>query len=114
MIMLDVFKGRKTKGGEIVKVRSVGYGHLVILVYKLLLNGFAPDSHILIPETDIGADYDYVIYHRKPHVRGLRQVGVGYLMSKPNGGLVQLEWDIYGSNDIYLNLSRLAKERMAA
>ncbi len=112
--MLDVFKGRKSRSGQIVKVRSVGYGHPILITYKLLINGFAPDSHILIPEEDIRADNDYVIYHRSSRVRGLKQVGVGHLMSGSNAGLIQLEWDIYGNTDIYLDLWRLAVERRAA
>ena len=111
---LDVFKGRKSKSGQVVKVRSVGCGYRVLIAYGLQINGFNPDSHVLIPEADVRADNDYVIYHRSPHIRGLRQVGVGYLMSEGNAGIIQLEWDVYGNNDIYLNLSKLAAERRAA
>ena len=59
--MLDVFKGRQGKDGQVVKVRSVGY-----------------------------------------------------LMSESNADLIQLEWDVYGNSDIYLDLSKLATERRAA
>ena len=38
----------------------------------------------------------------------------GYLMNEGNAGLIQLEWDIYGNSDIYLDLSKLATERRAA
>ena len=112
--MLDVFKGRRSKGGQVRRVRSVGYGHPILIAYKLLINGFAPDSHILIPEADMSADSDYVIYHRSHYTKGLQQVGVGYLLSGHNAGLVQLEWDIYSNTNIYLDLSRLAAERRAA
>ena len=111
MSMLDIFKGQKSKGGQVVKVRSVGCGYRVLIAYKLQINGFAPNSHVLIPKVDVKADNDYVIYHRNPYVRGLKQVGVGYLMSEGNAGLIQLEWDIYGSTNIYLDLSKLAAER---
>ena len=112
--VFDVFKGRQSKSGKVVKLRSVGYGHPILIAYGLQINGFAPDSHVLIPEMDVRADNDYVIYHRSSRVRGLRQVGVGYLMSEDNAGLIQLEWDVYGNSDIYLDLSRLAEERRAA
>ena len=112
--VLDVFKGRQDKDGRIVKVRSVGYGQPILIVYGLHINGFAPDSHVLIPEADVKTDYDYALYHRKPHVRGMKQVGVGNLMSGSNAGLIQLEWDIYGNSDIYLDLWGLAAERRAA
>ena len=113
-VTLDVFKGRQGKDGRIVKVRSVGYGQPILIVYGLHINGFAPDSHVLIPEADAKADYDYALYHRKPHVRGMKQVGVGNLMSGSNAGIIQLEWDIYGNSDIYLDLSKLAAERRVA
>lgn len=106
--MLDVFRGRRSKSGQVRKVRSVGYGYRVLIAYGLQINGLAPDSHVLIPEADMRADNDYVIYHCSPHVRDLRQVGVGHLMSGHNAGLVQLEWDIY------LDLSKLASARRAA
>ena len=112
--MFDVFKGRQGKDGQVVKVRSVGCGYRVLIAYGLHINGFAPDSHVLIPEADIRADNDYAIYHRSPHVRGLRQVGIGNLMSEGNSGLIQLEWDVYDNSDIYLDLSKLAAERRAA
>ena len=112
--MFDVFKGRRGKKGQVVKVRSVGYGHPIPIAYKLSINGFAPDSHVLIPEMDVRADNDYVIYHRSSRVRGLKQVGVGHLMGGHNAGLIQLEWDIYGNADIYLDLLRRAAERRAA
>ena len=112
--MLDVFKGRQGEDGRIVKVRSVGYGHPILIVYGLYINGFGRDSHVLIPEADVKADYDYALYHRNPHVRGMKQVGVGNLMSGGNAGLIQLEWDVYGNADIYLDLSKLAAERRAA
>lgn len=112
--MLDVFKGRRSKGGQVRKVRSVGCGHPILIAYQLLINGLAPDSHILIPEADIEASNDYVIYHRSHYTKDLQQVGVGYLLSGSNAGLIQLEWDIYGNADIYLDLSRLAAERRAA
>lgn len=112
--MLDVFRGRQDKDGQVVKVRSVGYGHPILTTYGLHINGFAPDSHILIPEADMQIDSDYAIYRCSLHVRGLRQVGVGYLMNKGNTGLIQLEWNVYGNSDIYLDLSKLATERRAA
>ena len=112
--MLDVFKGRRSKGGQVRRVRSVGYGHPILIAYGLQINGFIPDSHVLIPEADVKADNDYVLYHRSHYTKGLQQVGVGYLMSKGNAGLIQLEWDVYSSSDIYLDLSKLAAERRAA
>ena len=38
----------------------------------------------------------------------------GYLMNEGNAGLIQLEWDVYGNSDIYLDLSKLATERRVA
>ena len=90
---LDVFKGRKSKGGQVRKVRSVGSGYPILIAYQLLINGTAPDSHILIPEADVGADNYYVIYHRSHYTKRLQQVGVGYLLGGSNAGLIQLEWD---------------------
>ena len=112
--MLDVFKGRQGRDGQIVKVRSVGCGQPILITYKLSINGLAPNSHILMPEEDIEESNDYVLYHRSPHIQGMQQVGVGYLMSEGNAGLIQLEWDVYSSSDIYLDLSKLAAERRAA
>ena len=113
-VMLDVFKGRQGKDERVVKVRSVGYGQPILITYKLSINGLAPNSHILMPEEDIEESNDYVIYQCSPHVRGVQQVGIGYLMSGSNAGLIELEWDIYGNADIYLDLWGLATERRAS
>lgn len=116
MNVFDVFKGCKRRGGDIIKVRSVGCGYYnrATSAYELQINGFAPNSHIVRPEKDIEANNDYVIYHSSPYARSLQQIGVGHLMSGNNAGLVQLEWDFYGSTDIYLDLSRSEAERRAA
>ena len=62
--VFDVFKGRKGKDGQVVKLRSVGCGYPILIAYGLQINGFASNSHVLIPEMDVRADNDYVIYHR--------------------------------------------------
>ncbi|MDE3270101.1 MAG: hypothetical protein OYH77_07440 [Pseudomonadota bacterium] len=111
---LDLFKGRRSKNGKIVRVRSVGSGYPILSAYQLLINGFALDSHFLIPEADINADNDYLLCYRSHHSKRLQQAGIAHLMRAHNAGLIQLEWDIYGNKDIYLNLSTLGVERRAA
>ena len=113
----DIFKGAKGSNGRIVKLRSVG--HCVFnkrnAISILQLNGEARDKFYLQAENDPSSPYDFAIYsywRKKPHRR--EAVGVGYLLTGVNAGLIQLEFDIYGNNELYLKLGCVEACKLAA
>lgn len=119
MNLFDIFKGRKNKKGHVLKIRSVGHGYYddESDYCELQINGLEKNGYILEPATDVNAPYDYVIYYENLDSEDLEQVGVGYLLSGRNAGLIHLEWDFYDSSNIYINLSRYKTSetvRMAA
>lgn len=107
MMLFDMFKGRKSKRGQILKVRSVGHGYYdeKLDLCELRINGLEKEGYTLEPETDINAAHDYVIYYEEMKSENLEPVGVGYLLHGKNAGLIRLVWDFYDSSNIYINLS---------
>ncbi len=108
MNLFDIFKGRKNKKGNVLKIRSIGHGYYdeEADFCELQINGLEKDGYTLEPESDINAAHDYVIYYENLENEELEQVGVGYLLHGRNAGLIRLEWDFYDSSNIYINLAR--------
>lgn len=108
MNLFDIFKGRKNKKGRVLKIRSVGHGFYDedADFCELKINGLEKGGYTLEPETNINANHDYIIYYENLDSEDLEQVGVGYLLSGKNAGLVRLDWDFYDSPNVYINLSR--------
>ena len=106
-MLFDIFKGRNSKKGQVLKIRSVGHGyfHNDTDLCELFINGLDKAGYTLEPETDIHADHDYVILYEDLNSEALEPVGVGYLLNGKNAGLVQLVWDFYDSSNIFINLS---------
>ena len=108
MNRFDMFKGRKNKKGRVKKLRSVGHLHYDKLsdLCEIKINGLERSDYILEPEKDINATHDYVIYYENLENEDLEPVGVGYLLHRPNAGLIRLEWNFLGTSKIYIDLSR--------
>lgn len=107
----DVFKGVTDDSGKIHKLKSVGNGYLIegCKTYTIYLKTFLNDVFYLLPEQKKLTNADYVILTREPSQNPSRKyfwnnIGDGCLLSGENSGLLQLNWDLFGVPDIYLNL----------
>jgi hypothetical protein len=105
--LIEVFKGKEDHKKCVKKVRSIGFAEYDNKAdYCLLqINGLENDGYSLHPEKDIQTSYDYIICYENLNNKNLERVGVAYLLHGQNAGLIQLEWDLYSSKDIYLNLN---------
>ena len=115
MKKFDVFKGRRSKGGQVTKIRSVGLAYYLNKwgYFELKIDGLTPSNYVLLKaEKDMNAEHDYVIYHTISYSGEPKQIGVGYLLKGSNAGLIRTEWDFYDSAHIYLDLSE--QERSVA
>jgi hypothetical protein len=113
----DIFKGVKDKKGRIIKQRSVG--HCLFnennVVSSLQFNGQYRDRFHLEPEEDPNSPHDFLIcYHRRQNPKMKESIGVATLLCGVNAGLIQLELDIYGNTDLYINLGCVEAEVLAA
>ena len=107
MHLFDIFKGKKSKKGNILKIRTVGHGYYSddTDFCELQINGLEKDSYSLEPTGDIDTVYDYVIYYEDLKSEDMEPIGVGYLLSGKNSGLIRLEFDVLNTNNLYINLS---------
>lgn len=116
MITFDIFKGRKNKNRQVVKIRNVGCGYYSSKWghFELQINGLAQGGYALKAETDVSAVHDYVIYYKTLCSNSPKQVGVGYLLRGDNAGLIRMEWDFYDSKNIYIDLKKHKIKKVAA
>lgn len=106
----DIFKGNVTDHGKIEKVCSVGHSTLYegSSTYSVYLKMLLKDSFYLLPEQDVGRPYDFVILTREPsNLPGKKyfwnRVGTAKLLSDQNSGIMKLDFDLFGSIDLYLS-----------
>lgn len=107
----DVFKGVKDDSGKIHKLKSVGQAHLIdgCKTYTIHIKTLLNDVFFLLPETKRPELADFVILTRELSQQLGRKyfwnsVGDGKLLKGENSCLVNLSWDLFGADDIYLNL----------
>lgn len=107
----DIFKGQKNEAGKINKLKSVGGASLVegSQTYSVYLKTFLNDVFYLLPERKKITKVDFIILTREPSQNPRRKyfwnnVGEGSVLTGENSGLVALTWDVFGANEIYLNL----------
>ena len=108
-IILSVFRGEKNKSGKIQPKRRVGRclfyevtGHHVLHID--LLPGMT-HTFFLKPSTTPDKDYAICIKEAMKSEPGkslFREVGLAKLCNEPNEGLLYLEWDFVGPNNIYM------------
>ncbi len=107
----DIFKGSRDAAGKVTKLKSVGAAHLTegCKTYTLYLKTFLNDVFYILPEQKPEKKADYVILTREVSKNPARKyfwnnVGCANVLSGENAGLAHLKFDLFGSEDIYLNL----------
>ena len=107
----DIFKGAKDNEGRVHRIKSVGSAYLVDgkKTYTIRLKTLLHDVFYLLPDEKKLTTADFVILTREPSRNPRRKyfwhnVGSGAILTGENSGFVQLSLDLFGSNDIYMNL----------
>ena len=107
----DIFKGAKDGDGKIHKTKSIGHAlHFEgSNTYNVKLNTFLGLDFYLLPERKVTEAADYVILTREPFQRLGRRfywhnVGQASFLKGSNSGLMEMNWDVFGHNDIYMSL----------
>ena len=113
----DIFKGVKDSAGKIQKIRSIGAAQLLAgaRTYTIYLKPLLKDVFYLMPEEKKLTRGDYVILTREPSPMPPKKfywnnIGEGYLLTGENAGLMRLEWDFFGAEDIYMSLHPMRRE----
>lgn len=115
----DIFKGVVDNLGRVHRVKSVGAAYYVdrTKTYNVYLKTFVRDVFYMWLKKRTNGAMDFVILTKEP-ARNRKtkyfwnSVGQGTILTGDNGGLVHLSWDLFGANDIYMNLH--AKESYEA
>ena len=107
----DIFKGLESSDGKIQKIRSVGAAQLMegAKTYNVYLKTLLKDVFYLLPEQKRLTRGDYVILTREnSQTQGRRfywnNIGECFLLTGQNAGLMKLSFDLFGADDIYMNL----------
>ena len=83
--------------------------------YTIYLKPLLKDVFYLMPEEKKLTRGDYVILTREPSPMPPKKfywnnIGEGYLLNGDNAGLMRLEWDFFGAEDIYMSLHPIKRE----
>ncbi|MCB9092872.1 MAG: hypothetical protein H6621_00060 [Halobacteriovoraceae bacterium] len=109
----DVFKGHIGRKGKVLKVRSVGRTTFDESSVRglLFINSLSKGNYYLAAENDPLSVHDFTIFYTESDKFDSGEpVGVGFLLTDENAGLIRLEWDIFGVNDMYVNIANSLKE----
>ena len=116
----DIFKGVKDHTGRIQKMKSVGYALITegAHTYTIHLKTLLKDQFYMLPERTHPDRYNFVLLTREDSFREGRKyfwnnVGEAKLLEGDNRDLLQLNWDMLGANDIYLNTIPVKKTVVA-
>ena len=108
----DIFKGITGADGRIQKVRSVGTARLTdgYSTYIIQLKTLLSDTFYLLPERPDPRRADFAILTREDSAMPGRRffwnkIGIGGLLPAPNHGLMHLRWDVFGADDLYMNMT---------
>lgn len=107
----DIFKGKETKEGKVLKLRSVGSATVAegSATYHVHLKTLIGATFYLLPETKEKDAPSYSILTREPSILPGRKyfwhkVGDAKLLTGENQGLLGLEWDLFPGASFYMNL----------
>lgn len=107
----DIFKGVTDADGKVQKIRSIGAAQLMegARTYTVYLKPLLKDVFYLMPEEKKLTRGDYVILTREPSPTPQRKyywnnIGEGFILSGANAGIMRLDWDFFGAEDIYMSL----------
>ncbi len=117
MYRFDIFKGVENADGKIQKVRSVGSAQIMegSKTYTVYLKTLLKDVFYLLPEQKRMTRGDYVLLTREPSQTPGRKyfwnnVGECYVLGGENAGFMKLSFDLFGANDIFMNLHPMNRE----
>ena len=108
----DIFKGVKDLDGRILRLRSAGQAIVTDgqKTYTIHLKTLLHDRFYLLPDTRRSSSgSDFVILTREPCLSLGKKyfwnnVGDAKVLTGVNAGLMQLKWDLFGGDDLYLSL----------
>lgn len=113
----DVFRGANDSAGAIVKVRSVGSATLGenSSTIHLSLKTFLKDKFYLLPEHHRYSDADFAILTREDtRIPGRKffwhRIGDAHHMKGLNAGLLEMQFDVFGPEKIYMDLRSIRPE----
>jgi len=104
----DIFKGHLDRKGRVIKMRSLGTTvfNAEAVVGLLQINGLPKGCYYLVAENDPMSTHDFTIFYSEDGEFNTNEpIGVGFLLTDKNAGLIRLEWDIFGVSDMYVNIS---------
>ncbi len=106
----DIFKGYTDERGKVQKVCSVGHSTLFegSTTYCVYLKTLLKDQFYLLPEQQVGRQFDYVILTREPaSIPGKKyfwnRVGIAKTLTDQNAGIMRLEFDLFPGVELYLS-----------
>lgn len=107
----DLFKGFKDPDGKVKKIKTVGSAYIRegLKTYTVHLKTLLKDTFYLLPNTkQTTSNADFVILTRElaqnPGKKYFwNNVGEGRILGGENNGVMELVWDILGS-DLYMTL----------
>lgn len=107
----DIFKGVKDAEGRIQKVKSIGAAQLFegCHTYSVYLKTFTTQVFYLMAPNPERSQTNYVLMTREASKSPKQKffwnnVGDAKVLSGANAGLMLLNWDLLGREDLYLNL----------
>ena len=110
----EIFKGIKDQYGKIRKKRVLGQAKIFegAKTYHVFIKTLLGSRFFLLPENRTPEKYEYVILTRELSQDPDKKyywncVGEGKILMGQNADLMKLEWDFFGSDDIYMNLEPL-------
>ena len=112
---LDVFKGVYDSAGTVTKIRSVGSAvqgegsSTIHMSLKTLLK----DRFYLLPEQSQFGDADFAVLTREEtRIPGRKffwhRIGDAYRLTGANTGFLELQFDLFGAEKIYMDLRALS------
>ena len=113
----EIFKGETDSYGKIRKRRTLGQARIFegAKTYHVFIKTLLGSKFYLLPENRTPHKYEYVILTREPSPTPDKKyywssVGEGKILMGENKGLMQLSWDFFGANDIYMKLEPMEEK----
>ena len=107
----EIFKGIAGDGGAITRKRTLGQARLFegSNTYHVFIKSLLGERFFLLPENRNPQKHEYVILTREPSLNPEKKyywnsVGEGKILMGQNQGLMQLDWDFFSTDDVYMKL----------
>ncbi len=113
----EIFKGERDNYGKVRRKRTLGQARIFegAKTYHVFIKTLLRAKFYLLPENRNPQKYEYVILTREPSQTPDKKyywnsVGEGKILMGQNQGLMKLEWDFFGSDDIYMKLDPMEEK----